>query len=129
VALTQPNAGVERELHREQLERPRRSLPPEILWRTVDVPHELHLYPVRDLARRPQLALIEERVLAKILEAVQRAVHGGAGAAHHLGDDAGDDPFVEQQQDSGARGLDPGCGSFGRLGRARAEWRGRASLP
>jgi hypothetical protein len=63
-----------------------------------------------DLARRPLLPLVEEGVLAEILESVERAVDGGASAAGHLGDSAGDNPLVEQQQDPGAERLDAAAG-------------------
>ena len=45
-----------------------------------------------------------------ILEAVQRAIDGGAGTACHLGDDAGTTPLVEQKQDPGAERLDATAG-------------------
>ncbi len=69
VAWAQAHAGVERQLDREQLQRPGRPLPAAVLRRAVDVADE-PLFDVRsDLAASPELSLVEERVLSEILEA------------------------------------------------------------
>jgi len=55
-------------------------------------------------------AAIEEPVLAEILEAVDGAVRGGAGAAREDGNFRRLMPSVEQKQDPGAERLDPAEG-------------------
>jgi hypothetical protein len=54
------HARVLRELHREELERPGRPLPTELLRRAVDVADESLRDVGRDLPRWPLLALVEE---------------------------------------------------------------------